>query len=76
MLNGYMLIFWNAEGVHGQKKVGNPWLLAFQTEKTVSGLLLVQSISPVCSKAAEWMSFLTELMPLIWIIMQPVKAMV
>jgi len=25
MLKGYMLICWNAEGVHGQKKVGNPW---------------------------------------------------
>ena len=25
-LKGYILICWNAEGVHGQRKVGNPWL--------------------------------------------------
>jgi len=25
MLKGYMLIFRNAEGVHGKRKVGNPW---------------------------------------------------
>jgi len=26
MLKGYMLICWNAEGVHGQRKVGNGWV--------------------------------------------------
>jgi len=25
MLKGYKLLFQNAEGVHGQRKVGNPW---------------------------------------------------
>jgi len=25
MLKGYMLICVNAEGVHGKRKVGNPW---------------------------------------------------
>jgi len=25
MLKGYVFICWNNEGVHGKKKVGNPW---------------------------------------------------
>jgi len=25
IMKGYMLICWNAEGVHGQRKVGHPW---------------------------------------------------
>jgi len=33
MLKGYMLIFRNAEGVHGKRKVGNPWSM---TRKSVS----------------------------------------
>jgi len=31
MLQGYMLICRNAEGVHGKKKVGNPWFKRRQT---------------------------------------------
>jgi len=26
MLKGYMLIVRNDEGLHGQRKVGNPWI--------------------------------------------------
>ena len=29
MLKGYMLIFRNAEGVHGKRKVGNPCLKTY-----------------------------------------------
>ena len=28
MLKGYMLICRNAEGVHGKRKVGNPWSIS------------------------------------------------
>jgi len=30
MLKGYMLICRNAEGVHGKRKVGNPWARLIQ----------------------------------------------
>jgi len=30
MLKGHMLIFRNAEGVHGKTKVGNPWSRSYQ----------------------------------------------
>ena len=28
MLKGYMLICQNAKGVHGKRKIGNPWHMA------------------------------------------------
>jgi len=27
MLKGYKVICWNAEGVHGKRKVGKPWFI-------------------------------------------------
>jgi len=33
MLKWYMLIFRNAEGVHGQRKVGNPWIISTRASR-------------------------------------------
>jgi len=35
MLKGYMLIYRNAEGVHGQRKVGDPWSRSNKNESTL-----------------------------------------
>jgi len=34
MLKGYMLICRNAEGVHGQRNVGNPWVRRLRIRRT------------------------------------------
>jgi len=27
MLKGYILICWNAEGIHGKRRLGKPWYI-------------------------------------------------
>jgi len=48
MLKGYVLIFRNAEGVHGKRKLGNPWtkLKALYTFSEVLWTLIQEKVDP------------------------------